>query len=398
MVQNARGLAILAAVGGFLAPVLTTTGRPEQVILFSYCFVLGAGIFGVAFFTSWRELNLIGFGFTLVIGCLWGWQYYRSALFVETEYFLLLFFLLYFTISILYAIRQPPRLKGWVDAPLVFGLPMAVFAIQANLVDHLPFSMQTYALADHALAWNALFLGLFYLVLATLLWRVSFRNLAKLVEAFLAIGVLFISVAIPLAFSARWTAVSWGIEGAALVWIGLRQNRPAARAFGLLLIFLAGPAAIPGTYTRRTGPPVFNGWFTSYLTVAVSALFASLFLTRYRQRRRPGKGILEAVFLIYGLIWWYGGGLLEIDEYIHTAYQNNAIIAFLALSAVIWSVLYRRLSWTALKPAIFLPFPAFNFIRGGAISGHSLYASLPKTGISGLAHGVFCPIPESMAS
>jgi len=36
--------------------------------------------------------------------------------------------------------------------------------------------------------------------------------------------VLFATLAIPLAFDARWTSAAWALEGAAAVWVGLRQQ------------------------------------------------------------------------------------------------------------------------------------------------------------------------------
>ena len=67
VLQDARSLAVLAAVGGFLAPVLISRGG-NHITLFSYYAILDAGILAIAWFKAWRELNLIGFVFTFVIG------------------------------------------------------------------------------------------------------------------------------------------------------------------------------------------------------------------------------------------------------------------------------------------------------------------------------------------
>jgi uncharacterized membrane protein len=47
--------------------------------------------------------------------------------------------------------------------------------------------------------------------------------------------VIFASLAIPLGLDARWTSAAWAVEGAGIFWLGLRQQRPLARAFALLL-------------------------------------------------------------------------------------------------------------------------------------------------------------------
>jgi hypothetical protein len=59
--QDSLALATLATVGGFLAPVLTSTGQGSHVALFSYYAVLNAGILATAWFRSYRLLNLLGF-------------------------------------------------------------------------------------------------------------------------------------------------------------------------------------------------------------------------------------------------------------------------------------------------------------------------------------------------
>src|SRR5690606_18216712 len=57
---------------------------------------------------------------------------------------------------------------------------------------------------------------------------------------------VFASLAIPLGLDARWTAAAWAVEGAGIFWLGLRQGRPLARAFALLLQVGAALAFVSG--------------------------------------------------------------------------------------------------------------------------------------------------------
>ncbi|EHP43664.1 hypothetical protein OR16_08181 [Cupriavidus basilensis OR16] len=68
VLQNAPALAFTGSAGGFLAPVLISTGGGSHVMLFSYYALLNAGIFAIAWFRAWRQLNLLGFAFTFGIG------------------------------------------------------------------------------------------------------------------------------------------------------------------------------------------------------------------------------------------------------------------------------------------------------------------------------------------
>ncbi|WP_085725489.1 DUF2339 domain-containing protein [Pseudomonas sp. R37(2017)] len=239
--QDSLGLAAAAALGGFAAPILASTGAGSHVALFSYFILLNTGILAIAWFKAWRLLNVIGFTGTFGIGFAWGLRSYSPELLWSTEPFLLVFFLMYLVIGLLYARRKLMQMgdapeqssrqallqwsagKGdYVDGTLLFGPPLVGFGLQFTLVQHLEF----------AAAFSALALGMIYMGLAR--WLMVGRTLL-LGETCLALGVIFASLAIPLGLDARWTTAAWAVEGAGIFWLGLRQQRPLARAFALLL-------------------------------------------------------------------------------------------------------------------------------------------------------------------
>jgi uncharacterized membrane protein len=239
--QDSLGLAAAAALGGFAAPLLVSTGAGSHVALFSYFALLNAGIFAIAWFKAWRLLNVIGFVGTFSIGFVWGIRSYTPDLLWSTEPFLILFFLMYLAIGLLFArrkllelsdtpeddsrealLRWSARKGDYVDGTLLFGPPLVGFGLQFALVQHLEF----------AAAFSALALGIIYMGLARLLMG---GKALLLTETCLALGVIFTSLAIPLGLDARWTTAAWAVEGAGIFWLGLRQQRPLARAFALLL-------------------------------------------------------------------------------------------------------------------------------------------------------------------
>src|SRR5690606_4939961 len=92
VLQDARTLAVLGILAGFLAPVWLSTGSGNHVALFAYYAVLNAAIFAIAWMRPWRVLNLLGFAFTWGIGIAWGVLAYRPEHYASTQPFLLLFF------------------------------------------------------------------------------------------------------------------------------------------------------------------------------------------------------------------------------------------------------------------------------------------------------------------
>src|SRR5207237_945197 len=158
--QDAIALAAVGVIGGFLAPILTSSESGNHIVLFSYYAMLNAGIFFIAWFKAWRLLNLLGFVCTFIIGTLWGVTRYRPADLSTTEPFLILFFLFYVGIAVLYALRRSVEVKHYVDGTIVFGAPLVAAGLQQALVRQYEFGMAASAIAMSAL----------YLVLARILW------------------------------------------------------------------------------------------------------------------------------------------------------------------------------------------------------------------------------------
>jgi uncharacterized membrane protein len=346
LLQDSRTFAVLGTAGGFLAPVLASTGAGSHVALFSYYALLNAVILAIAWFKAWRSLNLVGFVFTFVIGASWGYGYYRPEQFATTEPFLLLFFLFYTAIAVLFALRQPVELRGYVDGTLVFGTPLIAFALQAAMVRTYPFG----------LAWSAFGFAAFYLALAWALLLQGRARLRLLIEAFLATGVVFATLAVPLALDGQWTAAVWALEGAALVWVGVRQDRGLARAFGALLQLSAGLRFLINLPYPPDALPVLNGVYLGGLVVSLAGLFSAFYPWRHRERLCPQEIAVAGVLFAWGLLWWFGMGLNEIDRYLSDRYTMGAVLSFFAASCAIAAYLERGLTWPWLR------YPAFGLL------------------------------------
>jgi uncharacterized membrane protein len=345
VIQDAKSLAVLGTSGGFLAPILASTGSGDHVGLFSYYLILNAGIVVVAWFRTWRILNWIGFVFTFGIGFVWGAQFYQPELFRSTEPFLVLFFAFYLSVAVLFALRQPPQLRGYVDGSLVFGLPAVAFSMQSVLVRDVPFGR----------AYSAVALSALYLVLArTLRTR---HELRMLTEAFLALGTVFLILAVPLAFDGHGTAAAWALEGAGLVWIGARQQRLVARCVGSLLLIGAGVAFAAVTTTSVSMWPILNSRFLGGVAIAIGSLVAS------RQYATVGGGLreweppIEWALLAWGLMWWAWATGTEIDRFVQGPLQLSSILLVLAVSTLIAAIAARRLPWVSLMHATMAALP-----------------------------------------
>ena len=249
ILQKAPALAIIAALEGFATPILTSTGGNHMMGLFTYLSILDVGIVLVAWFNAWRILNVIGFvgTFTLAIG--WANQNYTDAQYAPVQAFLILFFLLFTATGVFFARRTLFDAKngsnsinssgslaqqagtalaqvGRVDSALVFGTPVTAFGLQYVLSKQWEFGP----------AFSAIAVAAFYLILARLIFSRERKGLALLAEAYAIVGVIFATLAIPLGLEGVWTSAAWAVEGAGMYWLGVRQNRPYARAFSYVVL------------------------------------------------------------------------------------------------------------------------------------------------------------------
>ena len=95
LAADAEVLAALSAVGGFLAPVLLSTGSADYLGLFGYYAVLCLGNAFLLRFRAWDIPALISFAAVYGIGVLWGGRSYEARMFFPVELFLLFFFVLF---------------------------------------------------------------------------------------------------------------------------------------------------------------------------------------------------------------------------------------------------------------------------------------------------------------
>jgi uncharacterized membrane protein len=346
VLQNSMAFAVLAVSGGFLAPVLASTGQGNHIDLFTYYAVLNFAILAVAWYKAWRPLNIVGFIFTFAIATVWGVLKYRAADFPTTEPFLVLFFLFYLTLSILFTLRQPVKLTGYIDGTLVFGTPIVVFALQsAMLHDRLM-----------ALAYSAIALSAVYFGIAGILRRLRSDTQPLLREAFLALGVAFLTLAVPLALDARSNAAAWALEGAALVWVGCRQNRPLQRVFGALLIIAAG--CVLGTEIDTTAGHILlpSGGYIGVVLQCAAAIFSACLLHAGRAKLRSFEQLIPDGLYWWGTGWWLIGGLSQIFQYL-PAYALPAAFILMSGTTLGSSEIHRRTSLRSPKIGALLQLP-----------------------------------------
>jgi uncharacterized membrane protein len=336
VLQDAMALAVLGFLGGYLAPVLISTGSANHVALFSYYAVLNAAVFAISWRQSWRLLNLIGFVFTFGVGTAWGAERYRPESFPSVEPFLILFFAFYILIGLAYVLRQTEHRRPWVDGTLVFGTPLIAFPLQAAMLRHDRIGM----------ALSALVVALVYAGLVA--WLRNRRGERLLTEAYGALALGFATLAVPLAFSASTTASLWALEGAGVAWLGIRQKRnfPWLAGLGLQLLAAGAYLVSMGRNGMQAEPMLLLN--AQWLGAALLS-FSGFALALIHDRHRPVPG-LPALLFAWGVLWWLVGAGGQMDQATASGFGEwRFLTVYLAVSALLAALLRQRLAWPRLQ-------------------------------------------------
>jgi uncharacterized membrane protein len=298
VLQNSQTLALASFLGGYAVPVLLGGESKTPLPLFSYLTVLNFAVLGIAWKKSWRPLNLLGFFASFGIATLWGLDRYGEQHFLICEIFLAITVAIYLATAVLYAHNTPGKLGNFADSTLLFGTALTGFGLQAGMVHDQPY----------AAAWSALGFGAVYLGVTAWTMRRKDPAMRLMNESMLAIGVGFVTMAIPLALEAKWTSAAWALEGAGAFWVGTRQARWMPRAFGMALQVLAALILVTTLQDNVSAVPFANNGFVGPLLIALPVLFTAWLL----RREQPHSGSAMAQGWVpaeFGLrhVWFLGG-------------------------------------------------------------------------------------------
>jgi len=325
--QNSLPLALFSTVGGFLAPILTSTGDGSHVMLFSYYFFLNLGIFFMAWKRAWRVLNVIGFLFTFVIATSWGVLRYSPEFFSTTEPFLILYFFMYLTITVLFSHKSKGHL---VDGTLLFGLPATVFPLQAYLVSNI----------EYGAGYSALAMGTVYVLLSKILNKETTSSL--LLQSFLGLGLLFFTMAVPYFFDADISAAIWAMESAAVIWLSLKQERVYTRYFGELLMFISVGMYVSTVFGKEMTLSIYLG----YMIVVIATFVAAYQLQRHSDKLGIDK-YLSVIFLILSFIVWMLSVVGVAQAYEPYSIMHKVLLGFI-IGSVFLHIFDRFLKWKLL--------------------------------------------------
>jgi uncharacterized membrane protein len=236
-------IAFLSLLGGFLTPVIVSSGVNRPMALFSYALMLGVGAMLCAYYRKWRAVNLLALAGTFALYTGWFEKFYRPEMVKGAE-------------GVIKQIpKQMPIALGWLGAffgvylvlPMLYELVKKVKAHKEDVLLVLAnaavvfYYLWTILFKGYReeLAFCALGLCAVHLVMTAVVVRRCKEDL-NLRFALLAIGLFFLTIAVPLYLTNMYAiAMAWAAEGAILMVIGLRYRSLGTQIGGVVALLLS---------------------------------------------------------------------------------------------------------------------------------------------------------------
>lgn len=371
LVGNTRGLAVFSLLGGFLTPVLLSTGENHLFVLSAYLLMLDLGAFGVAWFKKWMILNFVSFGGTLLLFGGWLGSFYEESQLAETLSIVSVFFIIFLTTSVLHhLLRKEPTTKG--DLALLVLNAMWYFGIASSLLD------PSY---HEFLGFFALLLSIIYLSVAYAAYESNHTD--RTLNLFLpGIAVVFLSIAIPLQLSGLWVAFAWLVEAVVLIATGLYLREKVITLFGWIVLFLgffavANEVALIDATTRHAF--LNTGFFLMASSVSALYFIAWLYETLGRGAQEEGKNIK-----LFALVLASFGTAIAFTTELAANYHHYQSLSWLIEGGVVLTLgLYARsrvvevLGWVFTGIGMLIMMGDVNQIHMGISSGYQVAAYDP---------------------
>jgi uncharacterized membrane protein len=260
--QDAEILAAFALTGGFVTPLLLSTGQNRELALFSYVALLDLAVLALVVLKPWRRLLLLSYAGTLLLYVGWYSTFYSRSQISLTTAFATLFFAIFAAAPVVAQAGGDTRTSSSVLFVAFVNAGAYFFEIYAMFSD----------VNKTETAWFASALAAIYILLSR--QGRSGRNASETAQSLhflhLALAIGFITIAIPISLDGHWITIGWFVEAGVLLWVAERIHSDFLNAFavGALVLGVCRLLLIDNFYSNTL---IFNARMATY-AVAIAVL------------------------------------------------------------------------------------------------------------------------------
>jgi len=317
-------IAVLSLLGGFLTPVLVSTGENRPMALFGYVLVLGIGAMLCAYYRKWRAVNVLSFAGTFLLYSGWFEKFYRHTMAGAGTPrqigialgWLGVFFGVYLVLPVLYGLVRKVKAQK-EDVALILANAAVTFYYLWTIL---------FAKFRTELAFCAVGLCIAHLVLLAIVNR-RCRDDLNLKLSLLCIGLFFLTIAVPLYLKMYAVAIAWSAEGVVLTIIGLRYRNLWTQTGGAVAIVLSfGQLLLNLPMHKAAFLVIFNPAFGSWCFLAGALLICHIIYRRNRELVYDPQGIIsQFLYATTGLVLLTA---VVMEWYCHCRYNEARAYGF----------------------------------------------------------------------
>lgn len=321
---NSVAVVLLGMLGGYLTPVIVSTGQNALVELFTYVLFLNAAIAATSITKQWDFLQLIAFIATAAMFIGWGIKFYDAPQ--------------RWTVETLLAVHAGLFIVAGLFPYLVLGRETSGFARWVLVKASMTFFGVTYLLFQSVEGHR---LGEFAAAYAVGHWLVAGAVYAcrgrkdRLIGYLLGLGAIYITLAIPIYYSAHQLAVAWAIEALVFTILGVwyRNIRTLATATGVFALAALWTIGHDIVDAAARGDWWFIDARFGTIAIVAAALAGAALAYRFGRSRLAGLHGMDApsvpfVFMIAGNVLLAAGAMHQFPgSQLELAYAANALIA-----------------------------------------------------------------------
>lgn len=319
IIYNHRELAIIALLGGFIAPFLVSSGEGNYGVLFTYILILNAGMFALSLIKRWAELPVISFVLTTVVMVMYilSLPQFDS---MPTELSQALPRHLFIFATLFYFIFLLPLLTILKSNKTVTNRVLLLLVVVNNFV-YLGFGLLFIDYMNLSFKANGL-LSLFIALVngGVLLWLYKKKlDYKLLIHTMLSLTVVFVTITIPLQLKGNWIALLWTSEMLVIAWLYIKSR---IRPYEYTLVVLIGFVLLTflaAVFRYHHYTLTQTAFFITYLYTGLAFGVMALLISRYRDIFNQGKLLhyvpWNKIFIILSAVIIYYVFAYEIDEH-----------------------------------------------------------------------------------
>jgi uncharacterized membrane protein len=333
-VWDSRLVAILAFLGGYLAPVLDTSDRSDHRLFFGCLAIINIASEGVAYLKRWTQLYFLGALFSWILLLIF-WGNIRSESFLDAFVFTQFLFLLYSIV---------PFLRSFLP----------------NNLDHIPVTWLS-ALNGWLCVWKsgdllhweksplalvALVYGTTALSLALLYWR--HRTPSTVLTWLLAQAGIYFLVAWAVIFSGHWTTFFWALQCVGGYWVANKARdrilTTGTILLGLIVVFrflILDLGFVVGVFDQTLSAGRFTDGLLERWAIGlpICLSFLAVAWLAAKAKDSPLDRTVFHWFETMGLIALFGLFNVELDRFTWQFFQRAQLSAYSILWAACGAVL-----------------------------------------------------------